>query len=593
MKSQMFILVCLMTFFSGFSQLSVKENSLFIVKDEVLFVKDALKLTNANSKIYLRDEAQLVQGNGITGNSGLGAISVYQEGTVNQWSYNYWCSPVGNHNVDNNINSDFLVNLIDDPLLGTPDVTDSNNALFTTGYNGSAPPLTISSRWLYTFEDHNNDQNSWWHHVGQNNSIKPGLGFTMKGTGTAEFGNQTYDFRGKPNNGDLFNKVLDNQFTLVGNPYPSALDTRSFIHDVHNRNTINGTLYFWEQKSTNSHYLADYEGGYATYTISADGVIESFTKALFSKYNGSGQVVELGSASNTSKKVGRYIPIGQGFIVQGVLNSTVKTSNTHRTYYKESLSQSEFFRNDNFNQTSIPDSQLQVGDVIPDEYKNFRVYITFNDTYIRELLINFHDSATTGFDYGLESVSPGGAVNDAYWNVSYGALVTQALPYSIDLEIPIALNLNGDLAVEFNVGDIHNFDESQSIFLYDQELNTYTNLREVPYELTLNPGLFEERFKIVFERNDSTLHLDEVTSESVSVYTNISPSQLVVSNPKLMKLSNLKLYDITGKLMYEKAIQTIDSKYVVSTKHLSSSVYMIVITGEGGTIHSQKLVIVN
>src|SRR5690606_16028035 len=184
-------------------------------------------------------------------------------------------------------------------------ITDSSNALFTTSYNGIATPLTISKRWIYTFADANSSGSTSWNYVAENNPIKPGLGFTMKGIGTAETGNQAYDFRGKPNNGDMFNTVLENQYTLVGNPYPSALDALEFIHDTHNSASINGTLYFWEQKSTGSHNLAAYEGGYATYTISADGTIESFTKALFSKYNSNGDIVDPGSSSDTSKKVSR------------------------------------------------------------------------------------------------------------------------------------------------------------------------------------------------------------------------------------------------------------------------------------------------
>lgn len=592
MKSQLLTAFLLVLFFCGFSQLSVKNDYALVIKDEVVFVKDAVRLTHESSKIYLRDEAQLVQGDGVTGNSGLGALSVYQEGTVNLWSYNYWCSPVGSNNIDNAINTNFFVNLIDDPLLGTADITDSNNALFTTSYNGSAPPLTISNRWLYTFEDHNNDQNSWWHFVGQNNDIKPGLGFTMKGIGTAETGNQTYDFRGKPNNGDLFNSVLDGQFTLVGNPYPSTLDARAFIHDAHNKTTINGTLYFWEQKPTGSHYMADYEGGYATYTISEDGAVESFTKALFSKYNSNGDVVELGNASDTSKKVSRFIPIGQGFIVEGVMNSTVKTSNNHRTYYKESYTESEFFRTNNNTQSRTTNSQNDNAFVLPDEYSRFRVYVTFNDLYIRELLLNFHDNATTDFDYGLESASASNVENDAFWSVSYGDYLTQALPFSIDLEIPLKLKTQEDVALEFNIGGLQNFNDSQEIFLFDQELNTYTNLRLNAYALTIPAGSSSDRFKIVFAQAN-TLDLDEIESNSLSVYTTTSPSQLIVNNLKLLKLSNLKLYDITGKLLFESPIKTIETNYVISTKHLSSSVYVIEIASDDGETFSTKVLISN
>jgi hypothetical protein len=41
-------------------------------------------------------------------------------------------------------------------------------------------------------------------------------------------GEQRYDFRGKPNDGTISITVLNLQFTLTGNPYPSAIDLSAF-----------------------------------------------------------------------------------------------------------------------------------------------------------------------------------------------------------------------------------------------------------------------------------------------------------------------------------------------------------------------------
>ena len=72
----------------SFSQLSVRNSAYIFVIDEIVFVEDDINLNKANSKIYLRDEAQIIQGTGTTGNSGVGELSVYQESNVGEHKYN-------------------------------------------------------------------------------------------------------------------------------------------------------------------------------------------------------------------------------------------------------------------------------------------------------------------------------------------------------------------------------------------------------------------------------------------------------------------------------------------------------------------------
>ncbi|NJM79583.1 MAG: hypothetical protein HC854_08195, partial [Flavobacterium sp.] len=85
--------------------------------------------------------------------------------------------------------------------------------------------------------------------MGNTGVVEPGLGFTMKGVSGSDItiahpisgslgdgvannpsNNQRYDFRGKPNDGDISVTVgatagpnYPNQ-TLAGNPYPSAIN---------------------------------------------------------------------------------------------------------------------------------------------------------------------------------------------------------------------------------------------------------------------------------------------------------------------------------------------------------------------------------
>ena len=75
-------------------QLFVKDSYVYVA-DKSVYVTQDINLNTANSFIYLRNDAQILQGTtGAGANAGLGSTSVYQEGTSNAFAYNYWSSPV-------------------------------------------------------------------------------------------------------------------------------------------------------------------------------------------------------------------------------------------------------------------------------------------------------------------------------------------------------------------------------------------------------------------------------------------------------------------------------------------------------------------
>lgn len=239
--SQRLIAILLFAVNLTYAQLSVSNDNYIFVSDQFVFVEDDVNLNETNSRIYLRDEGQLIQGSGTTTNTGEGELSVYQKGNVGAYEFNYWCSPIGTKD-DTSINNNFGISLLND-ITG---LTTSTPATYnrTSSYNGTSSPLNIEPYWIWKFPTANGF--SGWVHVQGNTTINPGEGFTMKGTnGSSNM--QSYDFRGKPNNGTISNDVEDGERTLVGNPYPSALDALEYIHDTNNATVIDGNLYYWEQ----------------------------------------------------------------------------------------------------------------------------------------------------------------------------------------------------------------------------------------------------------------------------------------------------------------------------------------------------------
>ena len=321
------------------AQIYVSPSSYVFVNNEYMYVKQDVNI-QPTGNFYLRNNSQLLQGGtGLGANKGAGDLSVFQEGTVNNFQYNYWCSPVGEALAAAGNNSFGITR-----LFRPTGVISSTAATITSGFDGVANPLTISTRWIYKFIT--SSVYAQWVPVGASTTISPGEGFSMKGTsGTDNFvaqavegvqnnqGNkQRYDFRGKPNDGDISVAVSPGNFTLVGNPYPSTIDLYKYLTDPANAALINGQAYFWEQVVRDSHILNQYQGGYGVYNPGTN----VYTPAAFVTYDGAGNPgAGVGTGSNIYR---RFCPVGQGFMVLGTGSGSVTMRNDFRVFIKEGVS---------------------------------------------------------------------------------------------------------------------------------------------------------------------------------------------------------------------------------------------------------------
>ncbi len=599
--------------YTSFAQLSVKNSAYIYVDNTVVFVEDDIKLDASSDYIYLRNEAQLIQGAGVTGNSGVGKLSVYQNGTVNNFNYNYWGSPVGNTDTDTNTNRAFRANnVLYDVDTSNPPIA-SSLATYTGANNGTSNPLVIADYWFFTFNP--GTDYAQWDQIRSTGAAGTGYGFTMKGT-SGSGNNQLYDFRGKPNTGNITVSVALNNFTLVGNPYPSAIYAREFIWDSANTTNLNGTLYFWEQDPTNAtHYVSGYVGGYAQYTITSDGVTETYSHAPFTTYNSDGSINVAGGTRTSTKSIKSYIPIAQGFMIKGDATGAITFKNSMRYFEKESGGNSEFFKtvttstkenlsssrgadtnsNQALNEHGHPIIEYDENgfSIVNSNYKRFRINVDFNDIYTRQLIQTFHNNATDGFDRGLESQRASDLESDAYWILEDVPYVAQAFKLEKDLAIPLVVKIADPQTIRFRALDIQNFEEVPSIFLHDIETDSYYDLKTQNYEVYLEEGNYDARFEITFEENRALDVADEYENQ-LQIFQNNGLSQLTILNPNSLEIKEIQLYDINGRLILNKTRLDIKTKHVLNTNSISSGIYLTNIKiGENDVLITKKVVINN
>ncbi|HLF52299.1 T9SS sorting signal type C domain-containing protein [Flavobacterium sp.] len=602
MKSK--ILKVLFLFAAGFlfqgqakAQMYVSPNTYVFAKNEVVFVKQDLELNAATSNFYLRDDAQLLQGTIAAGaNKGVGNLSVYQEGTVNQFQYNYWCSPVGNTLTATTVNNPFGIS----QLKGVTDLTTSYTPeiLAMNNYNGSSSPLKIAPYWIWKFIT--SSAYAQWVHVASANTLNAGEGFTMKGT-SGSSNAQRYDFRGKPNDGTIATAVSLDNYTLVGNPYPSAIDLNLFLLDPVNTPVITGTAYFWEQVAVNSHYLAAYQGGYGTYTPGA-----GYTVAAFNSYNGAGGIT--GSVGSGTSFQRRFSPIGQGFMVKGTAAGSVTMKNTFRTFVKESpATLSQFARSASSsvnaeNTVYDPNSPyfpeiLNVAGIDYTQIKKgyapqLKINAMFNDSGVRPTTLGFDASTTDGFDYGWDGKSPSSENAEFYYVVNNEEYVSSVVAFNIDKKIPLGFRCTQPTNFKVKVIDVlYGFDPNQIVYIHDKQTDVYYDIKNGMFDMTLPIGDNRTRFELTFK--DTALGINDSVSESFVVFQNNSTKNVTISNPFQIELASCGLYDVAGKLIFSKKELGSNASYEFSTSSLSDGIYIVKLITKDNVEIGKKIIIKN
>ncbi|WP_299215806.1 choice-of-anchor D domain-containing protein [uncultured Dokdonia sp.] len=480
--------------------LDVQANELSIENDSKIEVSHYLKVDGV---LDLVDESQLIQ----TENSDLdltsiGSLEKDQQGTADTYSYNIWSSPVSVIN-GTQINLDYsIANVMNDG-------TDPNNPSimnFSGGLNGApSSPITISAYWMFKYSNGLEQ----FQYVGPFGSVGVGEGYTMKGPGSGAITDpQNYVFVGKPNNSTdaeaIVVPALADRNYIVGNPFPSALDANDFINDNPH---LDGTLYLWEHYGGGNHITADYQAGYALYTLSGGTPAVSHP-----------DVAQIGGGTKTPD---RYVAVGQGFFVAAVSDGDIVFSNTQRNFVRESGASIFLFGEEqegesDSNQVNTPIAQLDDSDLdAPDTRQKFRIGFDSPSLYHRQLLITVDPNTTFGVDRTYDGQIEFGPGEDMTWDLEDKKFVIQGVPNITDVtEFPLVVTLPQSGPITIGIDALENVDtETTTVYLKDRVQNTTTNLLDGDYEITLEAGDHYNRYFIVFRTDADEDETEEEETE--------------------------------------------------------------------------------
>lgn len=399
----------------------------------------------------------------------------------------------------------------------------------------------------------------------------------MKGPGG---GTQNYTFVGTPNDGNYTTEISAGKLSLIGNPYPSALNANQFIED--NDASMIGTLYFWEMLGdAGNHNLGGYVGGYS---------IRNRSMGIAANTDVTGTA---GLGDGTYHAPGQYIAVGQGFFVGSSTGGTITFNNGQRFVQVIDGSNSLFFRVKE-EDTSIvgnkakptKSNKINSSRNFPQFKLGFEYQNPDGKDIHRQIGLTFKATNSFAFENGYDSFMFDLQPTDMYFKFVDDPskyVIAGIGAFEESLEIPLGIDVAVSSNLNFMIDFIDNLDSNLILYLKDAATNTFYNLSEGVKTLNLEAGIHENRFFITFGNSDTSLGIDDLTLNKVLIYFDRASSEVVIKQNNLI-IQNATLFNILGQKTYSWNSVNNSDEIRLALKNISSGIYIINLNTDKGIV---------
>ena len=507
----------------------------------VSIVNDLTVATGGTLLVQNNGSLMMIEDDGVVTNNGTMQV-VRNTQPFRKFDYTYWSSPVANTTLGAampgwRFDYSFTFN--------TANFSDVN------GPNGTGPA------------DGFDDNNDTWTLAGAAATMIPAKGYAVMGpTNLPSYpATRTITFSGAVNNGvvripmalSANSADANDDFNLVGNPYPSSFDASDFIS--HNTN-MSGTLWFWTHSSPISNTAP---GPYQNNFITSD----------YAMFNLSGGTV---SANGGAEPTG-FVASGQGFLVEAITAGNLEFNNAMR---------SKDFANDNFYRTaSTRQGQTQ----------RDRVWLNFEHAIglFSQQLICYTEAATLDVDRGYD-----GIVSEVGNSVSFYSFIgsdkfrIQGRPAFSESDIvPLGVNtlLPGSYKISIDHAEGILNDPSTPVYLEDKVLGVTHDLKESPYEFVLALGATNDRFQLRY--NEIALSSPDHVNPETAVWV-ISQDNDVWIRSGAGDISQIEIFDLLGRTVFDK--KNIDSAETKVPVNIQEQALLVRITLKDGAQVVRKII---
>jgi hypothetical protein len=539
-----------------------------------LTIQDYIDIQGTGS-VIVQDDASLIQVYDSTtvplpSAANSGAIELSRNTNVRLTDYVYWSSPVQGFNVTSVYGGFTPTNYIYQWLPTVPTGTFTPGVLPTGGMpicygNWDPYSSTMNLGKGYIVRAPTN------HTAGVSTATAVFTGVPNNGvitqqilSGTNSFGNSNYTYNPYGVD-DLIVTPFDDNWNLLGNPYPSALDANAFLTHPSN-SIIEGAVHIWTHGTQIGN---NGDSFYDDYSLTYD--VADYTTYNFS-----------GTNTYDDESFAGKIASGQGFFVLALNDSESGSVTFNNSMRDRTHSNTAFYRNaDSSEDTSTIErnriwlnlidqngstSSILVGYIEGATQEKDRLY----DAYIRE----------------VNSLSMYSKIDDERMIIQ-----GRALPFDQNDQVPLGTVIPqaGQYTIAISNVDGLFLNENQNIYLEDRHLGIIHNLRAAPYTFTETEAVdYQNRFVLRY-----TNEALSITDFELSALTIKAPKgDYIKINSELNLIDSVIVYDLLGRVLYnENAIN--QSEVVLNNHDLSAGTYIVKAILSNGLSKAQKIVLKN
>ncbi|MDN3643674.1 hypothetical protein QWY87_13235 [Lutimonas halocynthiae] len=424
-----------------------------------------------------------------------------------------------NGSIKKHENSTFRNNTYDFTYWSSP-VEEADLAKVFAGVNSNRIYYYDQSRTTTSDKNHPDFWSTW---VLASDKMKNGRGYAAEGI-AGETGVHEIVFEGKPNNGTIYedlnfhnddgaNTNVDNDFNMLGNPYPSAINIETFFEI--NSDVIEPTVYLWTHMTPVDQDSGDFSfDDYATYNY----------------IGGTGVGKRAIGGDPPTKNIGS----SQGFFVRAKKHAKVTFNNTMRMVDAND----QFFK-----------GRLIKKEKSDTEKDRIWLDLTTNQGGFNQILIGFDDKASDAYDSGYDALKFEGSNKIGFYSVlNSDKLTIQGLaPFNEAKEILLGFDTKlAQREYSISISGLEGKLRDADLILYDNLLNISHDLEKSAYTFMHNEiGGFPGRFSLKL-RHEVDLSIEEEPIQEELIISNAEDVfSIVASN----EVSTLNMFDLQGRLI--------------------------------------------